>query len=454
MKQTSSLSQELKMQQRLSQTQVRFVRMLELNAPEFDEAVASELEANPALEAEETDTSTDVSEPESGQDYRSYRFAGGHKDYDFYAPADMSDSIYDSLESQLGHLHLDPETDTVARFIIGNLDSNGYMTRSPELISGDMLIRDGVEPSSRAVTAAVEAVRSLDPAGVGAYDLRDCLLLQVLRLPQGNVRDNAIVVLRDYFDEFSLRHFSKIESAAGITSGELDEALALIRSLDPKPGAALGPASPESFVAPDFILEPQDGKLVLSLGNRIPELSIDKGFEQVLSGSSSTVNEADREYVQSRQTEAREFIGIVKRRQSTLYKVMQAIMRYQREYFLTEDPAALRPMALKDVASLAGIDIPTASRATNNKYISTPWGVFPLRYFFSEKFEAGGDSVSGRGVEALLREIVASEDKRRPMSDDAIASRMREQGYEVSRRTVSKYRDRLGIPVARLRRSR
>lgn len=433
--------------QRLSQTQVRYVRMLEMNEPEFEETVRAEVEANPALESsEEQKNEPDIRNPYISSEI-SPRASGWNT-----IPDEAGESLYEVLIRQLHQFNLSPDELETAEYIIGNLDSNGYLTRSVATIADDLLFRENREVPEAQLQKVVDIIRQLDPPGVGAFSLQDCLILQLERRGNSEQRNDALQILRNYFVPFSMRHYHKIASGLHLDDRRLSAAIDTILSLNPKPGAGFESRNDTQHLAPDFILENEGGQLKLTLANRIPELSISKSFRDIQdSKGKKKIKNKDSAFISSSYNEAKEFLGIIRRRQDTLFRVMSAIMKIQKDYFETEDEANLRPMALKDVAAEAGIDIPTASRATNNKYLSTPWGTFPLRYFFSERFSMEGESVSGREIEAQLKEIISAEDKHRPLSDDAIASRLKDAGYDVSRRTVSKYRDRLRIPVARLR---
>lgn len=450
------MAQNLKMEQRigmrLSQQQLRFVKLLEYNAPELDEAVERELEDNPAL---------GIKEENHEEDERRYPlyFASQPSDTSFYSPADESESLYDNLNHQLSEKNLDPQVEYAARYIIGNLDSNGYLHRNLDLLLNDMAFGPGVEISKEDGRKALEAVRSLEPAGIGAANLQDSLRMQLERLPESDVRNNALRIINHTFEEFSMKHKRKIMSVLRLSEENLDKALDLILTLNPKPGASLGRDADEhtNIVIPDFIVDNEDGEITITLNNRIPELQIEHSFEQAVANldrSRKSHTKKGSEFIVSRYNDARDFIRILTQRQQTMMTVMSAIVKIQKEYFLTEDVYSLKPMMIKNVSEETGLDLSVISRATANKFVQTPWGVFPLRFFFSDTVgETTGDAsiATNRKIEAEIATLVENEDKRHPLSDQRIMEEMKKRGYDISRRTVAKYRDRKKIPVARLR---
>ncbi len=450
------MAQNLKMEQRIgmrmSQQQLRFVKLLEYNAPELDEAVERELEDNPALGVKEDTNEDDI------RRYPLY-FSSQSTDQTFYSPADDSESLYDNLNSQLSEKELDPKVEYAARYIIGNLDSNGYLHRSLDLLINDMAFGPGVDITKEEGRKALEAVRSLEPAGIGAEDLQDSLRMQLEAMPSSVTRDNALRIINSTFEEFTMKHKKKIVSSLKLSAHDVDKALELILSLNPKPGASLGHSHEDhsNIVIPDFIVNNEDGEITITLNNRIPELQIEESFNQAVANLDRTPKGRPRkgsEFVLSRFNDARDFIRILTQRQQTMMKVMTAIVKIQKDYFLSEDVYALKPMMIKNVSEETGLDLSVISRATANKFVQTPWGIFPLRFFFSDTVgETTGDaSVStNRKIEAEIATLVEHEDKRHPLSDQRIMIEMKKRGYDISRRTVAKYRDRKKIPVARLR---
>lgn len=451
------MAQDLRMEQRigmrLSQQQLRFVKLLELNAPELDEAVERELEDNPALEPKEETTEEDT------RRYPLFMSSRSNDDLPAFSPADESESLYDQLNDQLAERRLDPTIELAARYIIGNLDSNGYLQRTLPNLINDMAFNSGIEISEEEGRVALDAVRSLDPPGIGAFGLQDCLEIQLKAIPASETRDDALRIIREAYEPFTMKHKHRIISALKISAERVDRALALILSLNPKPGAGLGsdPSQASNVIIPDFIVNNEDGNITISLNNRIPELQIEQSFEQAMATLERTAKGRPKkgsEFVVSRYNDARDFIRILSQRQQTMMAVMTAIVKIQKDYFLTEDVYRLRPMMIKNVAELTGLDLSVISRATTNKFVATPWGIFPLRFFFSDSIgenTGGTEAATNRKIEAEITALVEAEDKRHPLSDQRIMEEMNARGFDVSRRTVAKYRDRQGIPVARLR---
>ena len=451
-----SLAIEQKTVIRLSAQQLRFVKLLEFTAPELEEAIDRELEENPALEiSEDQDLQAD--------DTPRYRFydSGSRQDenYDF-SPPDSDESLLDALLRQLSERSVPDIIRTTARYIIGNIDSNGYLRRPLHGIVNDMAFGPGINISLEQAEEALKLVQDFEPYGVGASDLKECLRIQLQHLPPSPVSAVALDIIVDYFEAFSMKHFHKIMSGLKISQPQMQEAVELIRTLNPKPGASFSSALDHSnIIVPDLNVNVEDGVISISTNNRIPELTIDKTFSEAmaeLNRISDRKAKKGSEFIVNRYNDARDFIKILRQRQETLINVMTAIVNLQKEYFLTQNVYRLKPMMIKDIAALTGYDLSVISRATTNKHVATPWGVFPLRFFFSDSIGADsheeGDILTNRKIEAEIAKLVRHEDKRHPLSDEKIREAIMAQGYEVSRRTIAKYRDRQGIPVARLRR--
>lgn len=304
----------------------------------------------------------------------------------------------------------------------------------------------------------VGRVRALDPPGVCAYDLRDCLVLQLRRMPRSDIRDLALEIVEHYFDIFSLRHFDRLASMLDVDRDRLREADELIRSLNPKPGGQIGDSAGDEksrHIIPDFNVEVDGNVVTLSLVNNVPELTIESSFVSdgnsfISVAGSSGEHKAARTFINRKREDATEFIELLRIRQETLYKVMSAIVKLQHDFFISEDESCLRPMILKDVSNETGYDLSVISRATAGKYVATPGGIYPLKFFFNEKVGSDEDA-SSREILAAIRELIAREDSDHPLSDDALMKLLAERGYDIARRTVAKYRERLSIPVARLR---
>lgn len=456
-----SLSLDQRLAMRLSAQQLRFVRLLSMTAPELEEAIERELEDNPALEV--------IDRPQKPETHLPVEFGNsGNADseshnYESLTP-NAPDSLYDSLLGQLDELHLSPEVAEAARFIIGSLDTNGYLRRPVELLVNDMAFGPGIEVSSEDMHKALNAVQSLEPAGVGGTDLQHVLLLQLERMAPSPARDVAISIIRDHFDAFTKKHLERLPRPVRDNKENLQQAFELILSLNPKPGAGLdGRAVALDVIVPDVSVTADDEGpgWSISVGST-PELALSQSFAEALNAMSH--NAASRqlrkqdEFVATRLNDARDFISVLNQRQEVMRDVMAAILKIQQPYFDSQDVYALKPMRIKDVADLTGLDFSVISRATANKYVALPWGILPLRFFFSlnkGESEPGDteepDILTNRKIEAEIANIVGHEDKKHPLSDEKIHKMMAARGYNLARRTVAKYRDKLKIPVARLR---
>lgn len=475
MKESLKLSLSQKLQQRLSPLQMRFVRMLEMTGPEVEEEVRRELDDNPALEV------ADRSENESPEDdfhesaeemqladYKdedeipAYRLEARNSSRDdrYYEPVAVAaeNSLGEWLTDQLRETDMSEAELLAASYIVGNIDDNGYLTRTLRQILDDLAINAGLDMTMEQLKEVAERIRSLDPAGVCAYDLRDCLSLQLKRLEPSEARKNAIEIVDYYFDLFSLRHYDRLAAALGIDREKLREAIEVIRSLNPKPGGMIGDSEADArsrHIIPDFNVEVDGDTITLTLLNNIPELAIEKSFVGESDGFAVASTAASRKdalaFISRKREDATDFIDLLRLRQQTLYNVMAAIVRLQHDFFVSEDETQLRPMILKDVSRETGYDLSVISRATAGKYVSTPVGIYSLKFFFNERVGGDDDDTSSREILAVIREIIEGEDHRHPLSDDALMKELNERGYEIARRTVSKYRERLGFPVARLR---
>lgn len=464
---SESLSLQQNIGLRMSQQQLRFVKLLELNASELDEAVARELQENPALAADSTEIQDEQIVPSSPtssnsdyQFYRQLRQPGGMRDdmHEFTAP-DTDESLYDYLLRQLSERHLSPRVEQAAEYFIGSLDSNGYLRRSlPQLID-DLAFGPGINITEDEASEALKTLRSLEPYGIGAVNLQDCLSLQLRNMPRSQTVEDAEKIIDTQFEAFSMKHTHRIISGLGIGAERVKKAINLILSLNPKPGAGVGNADPSNVIVPDVIVDvDDDDHISLRLNNRIPELSLDTSFEEAyraLNPKGKKRRNKASDFIATRLNDARDFIKILNQRQQTLMQVVTAIVAIQKEYFLTHDVYTLRPMMIKDIAAKTGLDISVISRSTAGKYLAAPWGTFPLRFFFSDTIgdQQGAQTLTNRKVEAEISRLVAAEDKKHPLSDEKIKIEMANRGFELSRRTVAKYRDRLGIPVARLRKN-
>ena len=452
----TSLVQEQSLGQHIMQSQVRYARLLEMTGPEVEESVERELEENPALEASGSE------EPPRDSDASSfYQFRQDSRpaedDYRENIRQDTGASMYDELLRQIGEQTLSPKVARAAKYLIGSLDNNGYLRRPLENLRDDFAISEGEELPEDTFRQAFEAVRRLEPHGIGATDLRDCLLLQLHYLPDSTAKTNAENILRDQFEAFVMKHAHKIISRLHISREETAEAIDLIRSLNPKPGAGLGGddelAKP---IIPDFTVTCEDGHLSISLTNSLPDLRINESFRNAVERMERKRDRrseagSDRRFITARYNDAKEFISLIRQRQETLFATMTAIVEYQKKYFETGDPADLRPMTIRDIAARTGYDISVISRATGNKYVATYEGILPLRYFFSGELGDPGEEYTNHKVVDEMRRLIEAEDKVHPLSDERLREQLASMGIDISRRTVAKYRDRMGIPVARLR---
>lgn len=452
-----ALTLQQKTLMRLSAQQLRFTKLLEYTAPELEEAIERELEENPALEIDEDENDQTEILPLK-KEYHYNTSSSDASNYDF-SPADTGETLLDALLRQLSERNIPDLERTAARYIIGNIDTNGYLRRPLSGIINDMAFNAGINVDEATARAALETVQDFEPYGVGAADLQECLRLQLIHLPKNTVSQDALNIIEKHFEAFTMKHAHKLVTALKISPERVKEAIDLIKSLNPKPGAAYASSFDTSnVIVPDLNVNVEDDVITISTNNRIPELTIDKTFSEAMAEINSSPGKKGKkgnEFIYTRYNDARDFIRILKQRQDTLFNVMTAIVKIQKEYFLTQNIYRLKPMMIKDIAAITGYDLSVVSRATTNKHVSTPWGIFPLRFFFSDSIGSDTaeetDLLTNRKIEAEIKKIVDQEDKSRPLSDEKIRAEMAARGYDVSRRTVAKYRDRTGIPVARLR---
>lgn len=466
--------QDLKLQQKLSPMQVQFVRMLEMTGPELESEVRQAVEDMPALEVEDDSQSFDGAEfAESAEqiqraDYASdddtpqYMLDARNRSASdrYFEPVAINDepSLAESLLSQLAEADIDGVAEIAAENIIGNLDDNGYLGRSLEAIADDVAFSSGIEIDRRDLEKAFNIVRSLDPAGVGAVDLRDCLLLQLRRKKPTPAIDLAKEIITHYFDLFSKKHFAQLADRLDTDIDSIKEAIAIVAKLNPKPGNQHGDTALEQsgrLIVPEFLVEPDGDNLIVSLLNRIPDLTISHTFtdQNLIPADATPRQRSDAQtFIKTRRDEASVFIKTLQMRQSTLFNIMSAIAAIQREFFFSGDETCLKPMVLKDIAAITGYDLSVISRATSSKYVMTVAGVYPLKFFFNER-PKDDDDATFHQIAAAIRKIISEEDKNSPLPDEAITSMLAHQGFNIARRTVAKYRERLGFPVARLRRS-
>ncbi|GAB2795417.1 MULTISPECIES: RNA polymerase factor sigma-54 [Hymenobacter] len=373
--------------------------------------------------------------------------------------ADTSGSLIDSLLDQLGFANLDEKQEAIGRQLIGSIDGDGYIRRDLSAIANDLAFSQNIEASVPEIEGVLHVIQSFDPAGIAARDLQECLLLQLERRPQDEATEHAERILHETFDEFTKKHYPRIQQKLDLEDDELKEAIALILKLNPKPGGT-GPVGlgKVQYIVPDFILTHDNGQFNLTLNSRnAPDLRVSPAYTEMFraydkaSKKDKKMKEAVT-FVKQKLDSAKWFIDAIRQRQNTLLRTMDAIVRYQTEFFAEGDESKLRPMILKDIAQEIGMDISTVSRVANSKSVQTEFGIYPLKYFFSEGIATdSGEDASSREVKHILKEIIEGEQKNKPLSDDKLEKMLNARGYNIARRTVAKYREQLNIPVARLR---
>lgn len=481
------LKQQLqqKLQLKLSPQQIQLIRLLELPAVELEERVKHELEDNPALEegkepaadlerAEGDDSADDSTSPDTETDLSlgDYLTEDDIPDYKLRemteraekkedVPFSASQSLNECLLQQLGLRDLPEKQVRIAEYIIGNIDDDGYLRRDLTAIADDLVFQAGEEVEEDEIQAVLTIIHDFEPAGVGARNLQECLLIQLEKKEQTPSVDLAILILTGYFEEFTRKHYDKILKGLNIGEESLKKAIHEITSLDPKPGISWDGSieTTLSQVVPDFLVEANNGELTLSMNNRgIPDMRINREYAEMFQDyagnkANQTAQMKDAVlFVKQKLDSAQWFIEAIRQRNETLQRTMEAIILLQRDFFLTGDEATLRPMILKDVAEKAGYDISTISRVSNSKYVQTNFGIYPLKYFFSESMQTdSGEEISTREIKNTIKEHIETEDKRKPLTDEELAAVLKEKGYVIARRTIAKYREQLGIPVARLR---
>ena len=467
------LKQELSLKQvqRLSPLQIQTIKLIELPVQELEQRIRKELEENPVLDdsapAEKEDgddqqpqeiSLSELKDDDSIPDYRLRVNNYGKDERPQYNTFSVKESFTQSLMEQLGFRNLSEHEHDVAAFIIGSLDDDGYLRRDIGSLVDDLAFRMNITTDEEEVERLLRIIQHFEPSGVGASDLRECLLIQLKALKQSEDVVNAERILTDWFHEFSTKHFQKIMMKLGLSEKEMKAAMARIVKLNPSPGGQIDDSYNDQAqqIVPDFILDIENGELKLSMPRfSIPEIRINRKYAELLMDAANSSERQKKEaatFVKQKMDSAKWFVEALKQRHNTLLSTMQAIVDYQHDYFMSGDEANLRPMVLKDIAGITGFDISTISRVVNSKYIETHFGIFPLKYFFSEGLEnKDGEEVSTRELKEVRQECVENEDKHKPLTDDQLVSLMNEKGYKVARRTIAKYRDQLGIPKARMR---
>ena len=465
--------QVLSLQQKLSPQQIQMIKLLELPAVQLEQRIKQEIEDNIVLEEEERSAEDEEQPPQQisfdeylrEDDTPSYksRINNFSKD-DKQRPVYLTEgrSLQEYLVEQLGYRNL-PERDLrLAVYLIGSIDEDGYLRRDLESVADDIAFTMGLETTAEELERLLGIIHELEPAGIGARDLRECLLLQMAQMPV-NTRPRRLArkILTSYFDEFVKKHYEKLMARLQISEADFRDAIAEIRHLSPKPGNlyAEGGTDTTPYIIPDFILDYQDGRFSLSLNSyNVPEVRVNRRYMEMIRemvGSDGRVREKDKEaiqFVKNKIDSAKWFISAIKQRHDTLMRTMQTILDYQQEYFKDGDKSKLRPMILKDIADRTGLDVSTISRVVNSKYVQTQFGIILLKSLFSEAMQTdSGEEVSSYEIKNILQQCIDEKDKRRPLTDETLMDILNSKGYRIARRTVAKYREMLGIPVARLR---
>jgi RNA polymerase sigma-54 factor len=489
-----SLSQSL--QQKLSPQQIQFIKLLQIPTAELENRIEEELEVNPLLEEGPEDEyedspyehemeayhneeerpegpeepspqeDVDIKDYLSDDDYGGYKTQGdgdGDDEDDREMPIPTSSSLHESLMTQLGFLGLNEKQYAVGKQLIGSIEGDGYIRRELESIVNDLSFSQGIDTNLEEVESLLKRIQNFDPSGIAARNLQECLLLQLDRMDDSQHANVFIAkrILTEFYEEFTRKHYAKLAKLLEVEDEEfVKDAIDLILRLDPKPGGETTTGMAKNqYIIPDFILTNNNGKLELSLNSRnAPELRISRSYTNMFQAYDKS-DKKDKKlkeavvFVKQKLDAARWFIDAIKQRQQTLMRTMRAIVDFQYDYFLDGDEAKLKPMILKDIADLIGMDISTVSRVSSTKTVQTDFGTFPLKFFFSEGIQTeSGEEVSSREVKKLIKDLVAEEDKTKPLSDDRLEEILKEKGYVIARRTVAKYRETLNIPVARLRR--
>ena len=471
---------QIKLSQKLSPQQIKLMKLIQLSTLDLEQKIESEIGENPALESgieivknensdNDYDENTKIETDEIDIDqylsddevpaYRLYTNNFSSDDEDRTVPLSGGISFHQYLQQQMGNLILNDDEMQIAEFIIGSIDDSGYLRRTEDQLIDDLAFTQNIFVEKKQLEKIIRSVQSLDPPGVGARDLRECLQLQLEKKKKDRPElIHALKIIKDEFEHFSHKHYSKLQDRIGITEEELKKVLDIISRLNPKPGGALSSTIQNTHVVPDFIMTLEDGEIDVQLNRRnAPQLKISNAYKEMLMGyqesqkKSKTQQEAVQ-FIKQKLDSAKWFIEAIQQRHMTLTLTINAIVEHQKEYFLTGDERKLKPMILKDIADKVQMDISTISRVANSKYIDSPYGVKLLKTFFSEGLKnEEGEDVSSIEIKNFLSQLIAEENKQKPLTDDFLSKLMKEKGYIVARRTIAKYREQLDIPVARLR---
>lgn len=469
--------------QKLAPHQIQLMKMIQLPVTEMEQRIKEELEVNPALEEgkeeveeyeeqdEYDDVYDEVTEAEEDFDFSeymdddtpSYKLSVKNKgadDDEKTIPYSVGTTFHEMLEAQLGLRVLNEKDNKIAEVLIGNLDDSGYLRREIYAIVDDLAFSQNVSTTEDEVETILKVIQEFDPPGVGCRDLQECLLIQLNKKEHTVVNETAQVVIEDYYEEFTKKHYDKIITDLEISEQDLKEALDEILKLNPKPGNSMGETQKAiEHITPDFFIKHEGEELELTLHNRnVPDLKVSRKYMEMIeqyAPKGKALTKSDKEaltFVKQKLESAQVFIDSIQQRHLTLQLTMGAIMEYQREYFLTGNESRLKPMKLKDIADIINMDISTISRVSNSKYVQTPFGTFLLKTFFSEGIaNEDGEEVSNKELKRIIREAIAVEDKKKPLTDSKLVEILKENNFSIARRTVAKYREQMNIPVARLR---
>ena len=474
---------QLKLSQKLSPQQIQLMKLIQLSTLEFEQRLSREIEENPALDTvnesqeidndnfelnedsekqEKSDDEIDISEYLSDDDTPDYNLKSNNysEENERAIPYAAGTSFNQFLKNQLHSFSFNKEDLEIAEFILGSLDQFGYLRRDLIDISDDLAFTLGINADENKIQKILDKIYLLDPAGIGAKNLQECLYLQLKRKKTTKNISNAVKIIKDLFDEFSKRHFDKIKAKLNISDEDLRESISEIEKLNPKPGGAYNENTKmNSSIVPDFTVEVIDGNVKLKLNSRnAPDLYVSEEYKNMLSGYSESKEKTKSQkdavmFIKQKLDSAKWFIEAIKQRNQTLIMTMSAIIDFQKEYFITGDEKKLKPMILKDIAEEITMDISTISRVANSKYVDTPYGTKLIKSFFSEGIKnSKGEDISTIEVKKTLESIIESEDKKKPLTDDQLTKLLNKEGYPIARRTVAKYREMIGAPVARLRR--
>ena len=471
---------QIKLSQKLSPQQIKLMKLIQLSTLDLEQKIEMEMGENPALESgtesvksenqesdfEET-TKIETDEIDIDQylsddeipSYRLYTNNYSSDDQERTIPLSGGISFHQSLLQQMGNLILNEDEMLIAEFLIGSIDDSGYLRRSDDELIDDLAFTQNIFTDKKQLSKIIRSVQTLDPPGVGARSLQECLKLQLEKKKKDRPEVvHALKIIQDEFDHFSRKHYSKLQDRVGITQEELKKSLDLISRLNPKPGGALSSTVQNTHVVPDFILSIEDGQIEVQLNRRnAPQLKVSNAYKEMLTGyqespKKSKTQQDAVQFIKQKLDAAKWFIDAIQQRHQTLTLTINAIVAHQKEYFLTGDERKLKPMILKDIADKVDMDISTISRVANSKYIDTPYGVKLLKTFFSEGLKnEEGEDVSSIEIKNILSQLIAEENKKKPITDEVLSKLMKEKGYIVARRTIAKYREQLDIPVARLR---